>query len=851
MTSINEQQTNFSIQNAKTPQKKQKNNEVKIPALNLDKEIKDTWESANKKRGFIAKFYDFAGKFLPLGLTKKKVENKLEAHSKGELSKEETKSYIARYDNANFNRTEITLDTLSTISAIGIGFLGKKTKNLMKVFTPKYSKYATAATGALAVISAIGVKMGLKGVDSLGMDKETKKNEKIAAKSFTSGLLNGLTGFASTINPLFIPAGIAINMFSRYITDKSDDKTLPSVSDFLEKQKDTVGIALLGLVGVSVAAAKGHLNVAKIKEAIKAVEINKKHVISYRPPEGQLTEFQQLARDIGYDLSVIIKGEKFDPTGITKLDEDFLKILLEKGQNGNIESKIKKIEEENIFLPKYLQTVIDIPEDKQQKLVSQIDKLVESHNARKGQSGYNGRDFAFSFETHGIDEALKKLDEKGMDINGFKDLQQIIKRIKSNCPKSREIADAQKMIDKEYNGKYTIEKLLGVGSIAESYLAKDKDGKEVVIKIVKEHFLNTNKIGTDKAKILKKIEERSKKDYSLFTSKQTIHTPERKEYDINQIDNMYKVWGNEIHLNEEAISAQQIGEQAARFQPVGVIDSKPHIFIMEKAPGVQLDSDKFAQKWKEANLTEDDFKNFVENYVQVYCEQLFSLPKKGMKVVQSDPHGGNILVDIEKIKDIKKGSKPITIIDYGNTTKTEQAQAIKNLFNHIDYLIGNTDTIAEAMLEGAKLGKNSKKEIVKELSTALKENIYNTDTKIEVDNPVKIFSTVNSFCLDFMQKRNIIPNASHINQMKAEETYIISNLGCLKNIADSCNYDIAKAVDRNVIIKQLVNEMAKATQDSMKINPSLTNKEILKRYKFFINNAEDALSCMGINFGIV
>lgn len=232
---------------------------------------------------------------------------------------------------------------------------------------------------------------------------------------------------------------------------------------------------------------------------------------------------------------------------------------------------------------------------------------------------------------------------------------------------------------------------------------------------------------------------------------------------------------------------------------------------------------------------------------------MFSLPKTGKKVVQSDPHGGNILVDVDLIKNLKNGntSKPITIIDYGNTTKTEQKQAIKNLFNHIDYLIGNTDAIAEAMLEGAKLGSNNKKKVIKEMSKALQQTIYNTDTRIDVDNPVKIFSTVNSFCLDFMQKKNIIPNAAHINQMKAEETYIISNLGCLKNIADSCNYDLSKAVDRNTVIKQLVNEMAKATQDSLKINPKLTTQEIAKRYKFFVNNSEEALSSLGINFNII
>ena len=99
--------------------------------------------------------------------------------------------------------------------------------------------------------------------------------------------------------------------------------------------------------------------------------------------------------------------------------------------------------------------------------------------------------------------------------------------------------------------------------------------------------------------------------------------------------------------------------------------------------------------------------------------------------------------------------------------------------------------------------------------------------------------------------KNIIPNASHINQMKAEETYIISNLGCLQNIAHSCGYDLSKAIDKKIIIKQLVNEMSKATQDAIKINPKLTAQEISKRYKFFINNTEEALSSLGTNFGIL
>ena len=806
---------------------------------------RDEFVKVKNKRGFIAKTFDFFSNILGTKLSRKKIENKIDDYEKGKTERAEVENLIDRYENKNFNNTEVTIDALSTISAIGVGSLAKKYGKLVELFTKNYKTKMAVLGPVAAVVTGLVTKLGLEFIDGLGTPTNAKRKHSFATNTVT-GTLNGISGAVATVSPLLLPVSITVNAFSKYVNDKSDDKNNPTISDFLEKHKDSFGAEVLATIGVVAAGAKGHINFAKITEAISKVKLNKQYTSFYRPPKGQLTEFQSLARDIGYDLSVVLEGEKFKPEEIYKLDKDFLKILLEKGQNGKITDKIKKLEEENIFLPKYLQTVIDIPNSKQEKLIKQIDMVVKAHNERK--QNISSREFSWSFSTFGIDKTMEKLEKDGMDINGFKDLQQIISRIKSNCPTSRTIEEAQTMLDKNFDG-YTLEKLLGVGSIAESYLAKDKNGNEVVIKIVKKHFLEGDKIAADKAKTVGKIHERRQSsDYK----KRTINSDERKEYDLNQLDSMYKVWGKEINLKEEAISAQEIASQASAFRAVDVIEAKNDIFIMKKAAGTNLDSSSLVQKWKAANLEETDFKNFVENYVKVYCEQLFSLPKKGLKVVQSDPHGGNLLVELEKIKDLRtnKNATPITIIDYGNTTKTSQKQAIKNLFNHIDYLIGNTDEIAKAMLHNAQFGNNSKSKMIKELSQALKDSIYNTDTKIDIDNPVKIFSTVNSFCLEFMQKKNIIPNASHINQMKAEETYILSNMGCLKNIADTCGYDIEKAIDREVIIKQLISEMLKAVKDASKIAPKETAAELAKRYKFFSQNPEEALSCLDINFNI-
>src|SRR5699024_8214442 len=128
---------------------------------------------------------------------------------------------------------------------------GKKAKTLINVFTPKYKKYAMALTAGASILTGLAVKLGLKGIDHLGKDKDAPKQPSRIKANVISGTLDGISGFISTLNPMLIPAGIAVNAFTRYITDKSDDETLPSISDFVQKQKDSVGIGILGLAGVS------------------------------------------------------------------------------------------------------------------------------------------------------------------------------------------------------------------------------------------------------------------------------------------------------------------------------------------------------------------------------------------------------------------------------------------------------------------------------------------------------------------------------------------------------------------------------------------------------------------------
>ncbi len=758
------------------------------------------------------------------------------------------------YDNINERILSNTIiDSLTTLSALGIGNFLKKITTLTSCFSSENKKLKTLSIAA-PMAAALAIRPLLNLINNITLDKNSKKENKYKSP-FASGLANAASALMISANPIFAPIGFTLNSIVSYICCNGK----PTIKDFVDSHKNSFVVDILAFSAILFCGFKGKVQIEYLNSAINKAKENIKSPILYKMPKDTLTEFQSLARDLGFDFGVLFdKNGSLDLKQINTIDDELLGILLEKGQEGNIEGKMRKIEEMNIFLPKYYQTVIDIPAEQQESIVKQIDAILKGRDQRlNGQ-----KDFDNYITTYYLDQKLDELDSKGLSIAGFKDYQAIIQKIKSDCPTSRTIIEAQEMIDEIFGkGKYTINLeaknhgLLGVGSIAESYLGRDKNNNEVVIKLIKEHFRNTNKVEQDKQKLLDKIEDRTKEfHFSFSPDKYTIKNKEQKQYDINQVENMCKVWNLETDLTQEAVSANQIKAQASKYKAINAIEAKDGAFIMEKAQGCQLDSKDIAQNWQSAGLNEEDFSNFVDNYIAAYCEQLFSLPKTGEKVVQSDPHGGNILVDLKNIKLLQNKNNtnsPITIIDYGNTTKTKRLDAAKNLFNHIDYLVGNTDSIAKNLLEGAQIGSLNKKQVIEELSKGLKKDIFNCDTKIDVNNPVEIFRIVNSYCLNFMRDKHIIPNASNINQMKAEETYIISNLGCLKRIADGCGYDLGKVIDKKKIIKQLMAEMTKSTMSSLKTNPIFTIKQLNQRVKFIMKNPQEAFSCLGANFQIL
>ena len=250
---------------------------------------------------------------------------------------------------------------------------------------------------------------------------------------------------------------------------------------------------------------------------------------------------------------------------------------------------------------------------------------------------------------------------------------------------------------------------------------------------------------------------------------------------------------------------------------------------MEKAKGIQFDKLTEYLKNNNIKLTKDEASDLLRSYVQVFFEQLLSVPKKGQKVMHADPHAGNIFVDLNN------KAKPFTFIDTGNVMRYTPEEAIQNVTSHIDYIIGNSKSISSRLLKGAVLPENvTQSQAVEMLAKHLDETFFSGRYRI-VSDP---FSTINNESIEFMKKNKIILNSQNTNLLKAELTYLMN----MTSVAD-----IFKYIDKNSKINQIEQsekfklmgkQILKSIGNSVINNKKCTARELYSRYKYIKENPE-------------
>lgn len=766
-----------------------------------------------RSQGILGKFFDRAYHVTGLGLSKDTVD----------IDKK-----LDKYYDQQKNSTEIAIDLMTGVSAAGAFRFAKKLQAYSHLYV-KNKKFETISTLIGLGISAFAgmvTKPVLKGINALGTPRKERRKESTVFRDIGSGFVDGAAAPLAYTYKLGILGAAGINSLSRYAFNKKADKD----ANFADHLSNGWLVKAPALALGAFSAFKFHKRIDVIEKAIVKAKDNVKDIKRFKG-KMPLSELADLAKtnlkdkQTQSDLIQATKRGFFSKTYMTitwpvrklfgrkpKPAAEALELvpkplkriafmnkeLIKEKEMTNI---MREIEQYNIFYPKMIQSMpsnissmINIVGEGKNPLEEFIQKT--SKESKIG--GFWKKRSAY-------------IADKGINaVNDF------LNKYKSSCPPSRTVKEAQKYVAETYGKRFTLkgDKPLGVGTIAETFLAKDNEtGNDVVIKMVKK-WVSLDKLKKDKESMLKSLERMKDKI-----------KPDEYDYQRKLVDELYGAWSKEVDLKLEADAAKTLGKYAVNYNTVSPVAVKNNIFVMEKANGVQFDKLEEYLKKNKINLTEQEAEDIYINYMKVFFEQLLSVPKKGQKVMHADPHAGNIFVDL------KNKSKPFTFIDTGNVMRYTPEGAIQNVTSHIDYLIGNSKAISKRLLKDAVLPEGmSQKQAEEMLTKHLDETFFSGKNRICGDP----FSTINNACSEFMSKNKVIINSSNTNLLKAELTYFV-NMTTIGDVLEKI--DKEKLAD-NKQMKLLGKQIQESVLNGMMNNKKCTWNEVYSRYKYINDNPE-------------
>ena len=746
--------------------------------LVTDKLANDLTEKKNKitrRQGLIGKGFDKTKSVIGVGRNSKKATQMIDDFKAGKIDYKTANKYLDDFQYTQRDATELVLDTVTGLGAFGAYAITKKGAKFASPFlTGVKLKFDVGKTAGVvgtvaALVTGMTIKPTLRFIDRIYLKHKEKKDNKTFWKDNLTGAIDGALAPVAVLKGaiLGIPLVMGENALQRYIFVKSDDKK--STKDFLDKQKDNLAVKAVATGAIAYKSRKLHTSLGSWD---KAIEKALKNVKDLKP-------FEKVSVDSDFNM-LSSKAQ------LLLADPKFTMDIFASGKS--VEEKMRIIEDKNIFLPKFIQT---IPEN---------------------VLGMLGKD---------------EIDFGGLKLN-TKEISTIITRFKSDCPQSRTVKEAQDFISKTYGDKYTIinDKALGVGTVAETFLAKDNTtGKEVAIKLLKKG-MSAEKIENDRKAFIDLVKENSTDD------------KEKTDFLLRKINSLYDAWAKEVDLSKEMEATQILGKNARNYHAITPIEVKDNIYVMEKAPGIQFN--EFIDQMMKENkkLSKTDLMNLMRNYFQVFFEQLLSVPKKGEKVMHADPHPGNIFINLADTE------RPFTFIDTGNVLRYTPEEAIENALNHLDYFIGNTKGIAKSLLREASLPEGmTEKQALEIVTKGLNEKVYNGHTNLITGG--NFFQDVNNVALKIMSDNGIIENQNNTNLLKAETTYFM-NLTCLKDIEKIIDKnDTFTAADQAEAQKQaklMMKEIVESIKNSAINNKKYTTKKLKDRMDFISENKEQFYS---------
>ena len=759
-------------------------------------EIKDEYIKAKNSNGIVRKTYDSLKNSTGIGSGSKILAQQLEKYEKGEISEEEIRKDLSKYKISQENSIQAIADLGTAATTIGTYYLAnnglKKLRNYIKL---------NAVPEMLVDLYKNVIKEAFGNLLKNGKYEKLEKNVKeiLMSNKKSNLILLPILAIIGGLTKLYIIKSERALGSKEYKADKKLDKTArKEQKKLLKKERKKANLkafgtgAVNGLLSPITALGGGLIGAPAYALALTGMNYftNKNNNNT-----KNLNDFIQKYKDNG-----IINTTTLLLLALPALKHSQFSKVLRK----NLDTVYKNLKGVKLEYPKL----------KMKNAYQELEeKMFESENIRSILHNYNIKD----------EEKIINLTKENIFAVKFIQIgrtNSLSTALRENCPPSRTIQEAQNTINRLLgNTDFEVSKLLGVGTIAETYLAKDKNGKEVCIKILKDG-ITLDKIEKDKAKFIELITKgRKLEDLTLD-----------EKYLIKNIEDLAKGISSEVDFVNEMNAAKELAQYTKKAHVVKPICAKDGIYIMEKAPGISIktfseyieckeklkittklkkrleqeqqseyvirkikDTDDEIQNLKkeleEIKSKSPDFADFdVEHkhivklcneYVKVLTEQFNKLNRNG-KVLHADIHPGNIFVNLEALKSGR--GKLFTLIDTGNTIRLSKEQSIATLQLTKFIKNGNYKDLAKIIIDEGILPKGMTREkALVEIEKELKNLFLDNKTKI---NQMTI-EEFNNLSQALLRKHDIVPSNTQLNLLKARKSAMNSLEELMKSFMES------------------------------------------------------------------
>ena len=785
--------------------------------------IRDEFVKNSKKQGLFEKLYNKTKNMTKLGFGSNLVNQKITDYENNKITKEELDKVITKYNASQENASQMLGDI--TASFVGLLSFVSAKKGLLLA----KAKEELGGTSFLADLCYLLKKNSIGKYINEIINSKTKST---IALAIGAGLLAGLA-------KIFVLKFNNIGS-KKYKLDKENEKTLTKSEKKQEKKKlrkskrkdnfrNFATGALSGLLspitlvagGVGTAVAYVATTTASRFFTSKSIDKKDKNIKGFA---------ESLKNNAGMNIlgSSIIALTAFS-----------------KGRNMNVLKKNLDFAVKNLK-DKQLAEVLQ----EETPYVQLRNTMLENQNIReliaKAEKSPNS-----------IDSVIQELTDENIFAVKFlqKEHNAIGSALKESCPPTRTLEEAQAEINKLLEGSnYEVSKLLGVGTVAESYLAKDATGKEVCIKIIKK--------GVTKEKILND----KQKFVDMITKGKPLETLSQEEnFLLRNIDDLADAILKEVDLSNEMDMAQKLTSCTRKANVVKPIVCKNNVYVMEKANGISLETmteyfrlktnlnsyenclkkstengycnnnayyeEKIAtvkekiQKLKakspdfvDFDISTDDVKALSKDYIDVINEQFVKL-ERGEKYIHGDLHPGNIFIDLNALKN-KSKDKLFTLIDMGNTINLSKEQTIRTrkLLSFIKK--GNVKDLSKTIIEDSLLPAGMTREKAQELfQNELKKAFFDNETaikKMTTDNFLDMSKNI-------LKKHNIIMSDTQLNYNKAKD---FANKS-FNDIIDS----FMRSIEENMLEESGSAEKISAITDFFNITGSYVSKSAIEEIK--------------------